>query len=188
MNHMGTRHIETERLILRVFTLDDAPAMYQNWANDPDVTRFLTWPPHGNNRITKDLLDEWIAHYTESDYYQWGIASKENGEVIGSIAVVRLNESIDEAELGYCCGKAWWGQGIMTEACRAVIRYLFEEVSCKRISACHDINNPASGRVMQKSGMQYEGVLRRAGRNNQGIVDIAVYSILQEEFRAQNDQ
>ena len=70
----------------------------------------------------------------------------------------------------------------MPEALRAVIAYLFEEAGLNRVAACHDVNNPKSGRVMQKAGMTREGVLRAAGRNNQGICDEVWYSILKSEF------
>ena len=88
-------------------------------------------------------------------------------------------------ELGYCIGKRWWGRGLMTEAVRAVVGYLFAEVGVRRVCAQHDTENPASGAVMRKAGMTKDGVLRQGGRNNRGIVDTAVYSILREEWAAE---
>ena len=73
MNHCGTKRIETERLILRRFVIDDAFAMYNNWASDPDVTEFLTWPPHGSVDVTKNLLNTWLSSYDKENFYQWAI-------------------------------------------------------------------------------------------------------------------
>lgn len=101
MNHSGTIRLETKRLVLRPFVIEDAPAMYRNWANDPQVTRFLTWTPHENVEETKRILSEWIAQYQNLDYYCWGIAFREDeGNVIGNISVVRQDPSVDSVIIG----------------------------------------------------------------------------------------
>lgn len=182
MNHLGTITLETARLILRRFRTEDAEQMYHNWASEDEVTRFLTWPTHPNADITRQIIGQWIKEYEKNDYYNWAIELKETGEIIGSISVVSIREDISEAMLGYCMGTKWWGKEIMPEAGGAVIKYLFEQIGANRIGATHDKNNPKSGRVMQKLGMTYEGTLRRAEFNNQGIVDVVHYSILKEEY------
>ncbi len=178
MEHKGTKRLETERLILRAFTPEDGPAMYKNWCSDPKVTKFLTWPPHASEAVSSSLAVSWAERSKNPDFYQWAIVPKELGEPIGSLAVVRGRDDIAQCELGYCIAKAWWGRGLMTEAVKTVIRYLFDEVGMNRIEAAHDVNNPASGRVMQKAGMRFEGLHRQASKNNTGICDIAVYAIL----------
>ena len=155
--------------------------MYSNWASDEEVTRYLTWPTHKNIEITESLLSTWVKSYDNPAYYQWAIVPKSLNEPIGSIAVVHSDDSIKMAHVGYCIGKPWWGQGIMTESLNAVIHFLFNEVGMQRIECRHDTRNPASGAVMRKCGMQYEGILRRADRNNQGICDAAYYAILAPE-------
>ena len=149
MNKTGTRRIETHRLVLRPFTIDDADDMFSNWASDPEVTRFLTWPPHSSAAVTRMVLGSWVSRYGDGGYFQWAIEWKETGTVIGSIAVVKLEEAIESAEIGYCLGRKFWGRGIMPEALRAVMDYLFNTVGLNRISAGHDVNNPKSGRVME---------------------------------------
>lgn len=72
MKHIGTKNIETERLILRRFTLDDADAMYRNWASDDEVTKYLTWPAHSSVDITKMVLADWVESYKNDDNYNWG--------------------------------------------------------------------------------------------------------------------
>lgn len=178
MNHLGTKYMETKRLILRRFTLDDADAMFRNWASDPEVTKYLTWPTHDSVEISRMVLSDWVSHYTEAAYYQWAIVPKDLGEPIGSIAVVHLNDRVGKAEIGYCIGQSWWHRGIMSEALDAVICYLINEVGANRVEACHDPNNPHSGAVMAKCGMKFEGVQRRAGINNQGPCDLSWYAVL----------
>ena len=182
MKNKGTKILETDRLILRRFTIKDAESMYRNWASDEEVTRFLTWTVHRDVEVTKALLTEWINRYEDEKYYNWVIELKDTGDVIGNISVVKLNEMIEGADIGYCMSRAWWGNGIMPEALRAVIQFLFREVGLNRIAACHDVNNPKSGRVMDKAGMKLEGILHRAGKNNLGICDEVWHSIIREEF------
>ncbi|MFG5464436.1 GNAT family N-acetyltransferase, partial [Enterococcus faecalis] len=91
-------------------------------------------------------------------------------------------EKIKTKTMGYVLGEKFWNQGYMSEALTRVINFLFETTDVNRIEAEHDVNNPSSGRVMKKSGMTFEGVLRNAGLNNQGIVDVAIYSILRSDL------
>lgn len=177
----GTRTLETPRLILRRFTLDDAADMYENWARDPEVTRFLTWQPHEDEDATYNLLEGWVDQYEKGNYYNWAIELKELGEPIGNISVVAQNEKVRQAHIGYCLGREWWHQGIMTEALRAVIPYLFQE-GYLRIDSRHNVDNPHSGGVMKKAGMRYEGTLRQNGWDNSGVHDEALYAILAEEY------
>ena len=177
MKHLGTQRLETHRLILRRFALEDSLAMYENWASDPDVTKYLTWPAHESPEISAMVLQDWVSHYHEDAYYQWAIVPKTLGQPIGSIAVVQMNERVGKVEIGYCIGRAWWHQGIMSEAVSEVIRFFLKDVGANRVEARHDPNNPHSGDVMRKCGMIYEGTLRQADCNNQGICDACIYAI-----------
>ena len=183
LTHKGTQTIETPRLILRKAVREDAEPMFRNWASDPEVTKFLTWPAHGSVAISDMVIGSWLPEYEKTNYYQWMIDLKELGEPIGSISVVRQRDDIGEAEIGYCIGKNWWHKGIVSEALTAVIHYLFAEVGMNRISARHDPNNPHSGGVMRKCGMTYEGTTRSSDRNNQGICDAALYALLRREWQ-----
>lgn len=181
LRRSGTRTIETERLILRRFRVEDAQVVYNNWASDPEVTRYLTWQPHVSPEATAEVLEDWEGRYENGSYYQWAIVLKELGEPIGSISVVEQNDDLKKAHIGYCIGKQWWHQGIMTEALSAVIKYLFSE-GYQRLDSRHDPNNPHSGKVMEKCGMKYEGTLRNYDWNNQGYCDACFYSILAGEY------
>lgn len=179
MTHKGTVVLQTDRLILRRFTLGDAQNMFDNWASNSNVTKFLTWAAHDSVETTKLIISDWINKYEEADFYQWAIEVKELGEPIGSISVVRINEKVNEVEIGYCIGEKWWNKGYTSEAFKRIIEFLFKEVKAKRICAKHDTDNPNSGRVMLKCGLEHEGILRKAGSNvTNPVCDLAVYSIL----------
>ena len=180
LNHKGTVIIETPRLILRKAQIEDAEAMFRNWANDKEVTKYLTWPVHADVEVTKSVLAGWVESYQKEDYYHWMIVLKETDAPIGSLLVSTLGRAAS-AHVGYCIGRKWWHRGIMTEALGAVIDFLFDEVGYHRVESLHDPNNPHSGAVMRKCGMQYEGTLRQADRNNQGICDACYYGLLKSE-------
>lgn len=185
MNHQGTKVLKTDRLILRPFRISDAQKMYDNWASDPEVTKFLTWPTHASAEVTANLLAYWCNQYEKEDYYQWAICLKENDEPIGSMAIVDGDFRVGRAEIGYCISRKWWGKGITAEALQAAIDYLFGDVGMNRIEARHDVNNPNSGKVMQKCGLKMEGIFPDFGCNNQGVCDIAQYAILKKDWRQQ---
>ena len=88
MKHIGTQNIETSRLLLRQFKINDVDDMLKNCVQDEEVTRFLTWQPHENKATTINILNEWIHQYAKLDYYNWAIVLKDCQEVIGNIAVV----------------------------------------------------------------------------------------------------
>lgn len=180
MKHLGTVELKTERTILRKFTVGDAEAMYRNWASDPEVTKYLTWPVHSSPEISRMVLESWITEYGKENYYQWAIEYE--GQPIGSVSVVSGNDLSQKVEIGYCIGKKWWHQGIMTEVLATLIRFFFEDVGLNRIEARHDSNNPNSGAVMRKCGMKYEGISRQSDWNNQGICDTCFYGILRSDY------
>lgn len=184
MDHKGTVTLETERLILRRFKLGDADAMFRNWANDPEVTRYLTWPTHSDVSVSRFVIGSWLKQYENLNYYSWAIVLKEIDEPIGSISAVMINELLEEVEVGYCIGRKWWRQGYTSEALAELIRFFFEEVGVNRIKATHDVQNPNSGKVMQKCGMKYEGTMRQGGKNNQGLCDVSVYAIIAKVYFA----
>lgn len=182
MRDLGTVTLETPRLTLRRLTVEDGPAMYQNWASDPEVTRYLTWPAHTSVEGTRAYLADMFRQTEEPDMYDWGIVLKELGEPVGNISVVERREKAACLQLGYSLGRRWWHQGIMSEAASRVIDFLFEEVGALRIEARYDTRNPHSGGVMEKCGMTFEGVHRQADWNNSGICDVAYYGILREDY------
>lgn len=182
MNHLGTEKLETKRLILRRFREDDADAMFNNWASDDEVVKYLTWPAHSSVSVTEEILKKWVENYNKKDYYQWAITLKEKeNEPIGGIGVNSYDDKISMVHIGYCIGKHWWHKGITSEALQCVMNFFFEKVKAKRIESRHDPRNKYSGEVMKKCGMKYEGTLRKADKNNQGICDASYYAMLSSD-------
>lgn len=186
MQHKGTLRLKSECLVLRRFTIQDVDAMFENWASDENVVRYLRWPVHKTRKETSQVLNDWTTSYENPAFYQWAICLGEYDHVIGSISVVGMNEKTDMLHIGYCIGSKWWNRGITSEALRMVLAFLFDEVCAKRIETQHDPANAASGRVMQKCGMVYEGTLRKADLNQTGIVDACMYSLLAEDWNTMN--
>ncbi|HHT44783.1 MAG TPA: GNAT family N-acetyltransferase [Fastidiosipila sp.] len=182
LKHLGTIPLETDRLLLRPFKRGDTDAMFKNWASDPEVTKYLTWPHYTSRYEVQLKIDEWVSNYTKPDFYQWAILEKGSDDVIGTISVVDKNDLVRLAHIGYCIGRAFQGKGYMTEAFKRLIEFLFEDVGYNRIESRYDPNNPASGRVMQKAGLKFEGTMRQADWNNQGVCDTNMYAILKSDL------
>lgn len=181
MNHCGTVLLETERLILRRFQLSDAPDFYKNVTSDPEVNRFLTWENDKSVADTEALMMDFIQRYEDPERYCWAIVMKESGEVIGTLAATNIRKNTRAVEVSYSIGKNWWGKGITAEALQKVMDFLFNQVGFNRIEAGYDVSNPNSGKVLEKVGMRREGLLRQAGRNNQGIYDRVIYAKLKSD-------
>lgn len=183
LNDKGTVNLTTKRLCLRRFSKNDAKHMYENWASNPKVTRYVTWFPHKSVEETQNIINNWVNEYSLSHVYQWAIELKEISEPIGSIGVVRMNEDKQSCEMGYCIGEKFWNKGYTSEALSAILQFLFEEVGFNRIAACHDVRNPNSGKVMEKCGLQYEGTMREVGFTKEGDkLTLSYYSILKREW------
>ena len=181
MKHKGTKTIETERLILRKFKLSDARNMFNNYTSRDIVTKYLTWYPHKTLEETKQYLSQIVLpKYKNPDTYRWAIVYKENNQVIGCIDVVSSSDDKRRAELGWVIGNDYWGKGITPEAAKEILKYLFS-VGYERIEAIHDICNEKSGRVMEKIGMKYEGILKKYNPNRDDIlIDCKMWAITKE--------
>ena len=182
MNHIGTKTIETNRLILRKFKSSDSENMFKNWGGDSKVTKYLSWTTHKSITDSEEVINLWISNYKDKSSYNWAIELKEVNEVIGSISVVKLKNENKSCEIGYCIGSKYWNKGITTEAFKSVIDCLFREVGVNRICARHNIENIASGEVMKKCKMKYEGTLREVQFIHNRFCSMAVYSILRSEW------
>ena len=142
--------VETERLVLRPVTLDDAKAMFE-YASDRENTRY-TFPTNQSLEETKNNIAQF---YLANPLGRWGIELKSNGKFIGTIDLHKIDTVLKKGAIGYIINKDYWNQGLTTEANRAVIELAFEKIGMNKLIAVHDKANPASGRVMEKSGMRY---------------------------------
>lgn len=138
----------TDRLVLRSFKEGDAEAMYKNWTYDERVARYCRWYPHTSIEVTEEYLKMCLGAE-----YCWAITLKDNDEPIGCVDLVGIN-SFGVPEIGYVLSYDYWGNGIMTEAVKAVLGELFR-CGFDKVGACHCVDNPASGKAMEKSGMTY---------------------------------
>lgn len=157
--HVGTRPVQTPRLLLRRLTPDDAEAMYHTWASDDEVTRYLRWDTHQNVAESRAILQGWLADYRRPETYLWGIELRETGALIGSIGIIPFDEEPgkdDYWQPGYCIGRAYWGQGYTSEALLAVMDYFVRCTGIEKLYCCHAVGNPASARVMEKAGFVYD--------------------------------
>lgn len=169
---------ETDRIILRKFKTGDEVDMFNNYASRDVVTEFLSWKTHKSLSDTESFLNQVVLpSYNEEYAYRWAIVFKETNQVIGSIDVVEMNAQKTRAELGWVLSDDYWGQGIMPECARIILKYLFEQ-GFSRIQAYHHIDNKKSGRVMQKIGMTFEATLKNYGVTNKNeVVSVDMYAI-----------
>jgi ribosomal-protein-alanine N-acetyltransferase len=175
--------IESSRLILRPFEMSDAAAV-RRLAGDSAIADTTLRIPHP---YEEGMAEEWIsghaALYEERREVIFAIVLKVSGELIGSISL-SIDRGHESAELGYWIGRPFWNNGYATEAAREVLGCGFGELRLKRIQAHHFTRNPASGRVLEKIGMQHEGCLRRHVKKGGAFEDIVLYGLLREEYVA----
>ncbi|MBQ8135770.1 MAG: GNAT family N-acetyltransferase [Clostridia bacterium] len=148
--------LTTDRLVLRPFREGDAKMMYRNWRSDENVARYCHWQKHENLNTTIWLLQMYLDEAASGFEFRWAITEKGNDEPIGAIDIVGVTDDDKTAEIGYVLSKKYWGKGYVTEAYKAVIDELFRNGFTKIIAA-HHVDNPASGRVMEKCGMTFVG-------------------------------
>lgn len=182
MRHKGTVTIGTKRLLLRRFAREDVCHVFENWANDAEVTEFLRWQPHGDISVTGKVVGDWTESYADEKFYHWAIVLKKSGEPVGSITAAVADE--DTVHIGYCIGREWWNRGYMSEALSAVISFFFREVKAERVESQHHPDNIGSGRVMEKCGMQFERVVKGGDRSNKGVADACEHALSAEEYFA----
>jgi ribosomal-protein-alanine N-acetyltransferase len=124
--------------------------------SDPDVAYFTTWEAHTDLDHTRRVIASWISEYSRGSM-DWCIVHRSNNMPIGSITAVRDHPDKGWCEIGYCLSQDYWDMGIMTEALRAVVRFIFDNTGYEWIQARHEVENEASGRVMEKSGFRHVG-------------------------------
>ena len=161
MKHCGTQQIQTSRLLLRPFTDGDCDNMLKNWVSNPLVQTEYGEPVYTTLSEVKQLLDKWQKNYSNSDFYRWAIIEKKSLENIGQIAFCRVYSDCKTAEIEYCIGESFWGNGYANEALSAVIDYVCSNTDFHKLEAYHRIENIKSARVLQKSSMHITDAVQR---------------------------
>jgi [ribosomal protein S5]-alanine N-acetyltransferase len=149
---------DTPRLHLRPPVIEDAEGLFAAYMQDTEVTKYLTWRPHQSAEETRGFVQHCIARWPDGPSFPWVIVKREDGELLGMLEM-RINEF--KAEIGYVLARRFWVQGYMTEAVRALLDWAIAQPEIYRVWATCDVENIASARVLEKAGMQREGLLRR---------------------------
>lgn len=182
MNHQGTQIIETPRLILRPFQPEDASAMFEYWVADEEILDHTPWPALKTLDEVNQAIANWQALYQNPAYYHWCIHLKEIDAAMGMVKVEFIKEDVGAIDFGYATSKFVWNRGVATEANRAVIGFLFDQIGARRVSTSYFYGNAAAARVAEKCDMKKEGVLRQYTKNAKGeIFDTVVFSVLPDE-------
>ena len=173
--------VETDRLILRKVTIDDVDDMNE-YSKNQLITEYLTWSPHPDKAYTFEYISYLQTRYKTGDFYDWAVVWKETNKMIGTCGFTRFDYQNNSAEIGYVLNPEFHGRGIATEAVLKTIEFGFSNLALNRIEGRFMVENSASRRVMEKSGMQFEGI-RREGMLIKGIYrNIGICSILKKEY------
>ncbi len=167
--------LETARLILRPVRLSDAKDMYE-YARDTEVARYVLWESHRSITDSIECIRDLRRQYRHGWPSSFAIILKQNQKMIGTIGFMWVNCENRSAEVGYSLSRAYWHQGLMTEALKEILSFAFTVLRLHRVEAQHDQRNPASGKVMQHAGMQYEGLLHDRIFNKGSFCTVALYA------------
>jgi ribosomal-protein-alanine N-acetyltransferase len=171
--------LETSRTILRKIEKNDVQDIY-SYCSDPEVSKYTTWYPHMKIEDTENFIDFIIDKYNKSQISPWGIQDKTTGRIIGTCDFVGWDTNHHKAEIGYALSRDYWGQGYMTECVKKIIEFGFEKMDLVRIEARCILANTGSARVMEKSGMEFEGIYRKQVFIKGKFEDLKMYSIINE--------
>lgn len=174
--------LETQDLILRRPRMKDAADIYA-YASDERVARYVLWEPHLSPAETRFCLRSLIRRARSGYPSSWVMVLRDSGKVIGTIGFIWYSAENSSAEIGYSLSADYWNRGYATQALQAVTAEAFRSLPLNRLEAQHDLRNPASGRVMEKSGYRQEGILRSRVFNKGEYVDVALYSILRSDLQ-----
>lgn len=173
--------LETRRLVLRQLRASDANDIFE-YASDPEVSRYTLWDTHKTLEETRVFLNYIIEQHRRGEGMVWAVTQCATGKMIGTCGFGSFKHRDSRAELGFALSRRYWNQGITTEAVAAVLRFIFRDMRLNRVEARCDVENLASARVLEKSGMTYEGTLRQHARIKSEFRDLRLYSILREEY------
>lgn len=175
--------LHTTRLTLRPAVMSDAQDLFE-YSRDPEVAKHVLWEAHTSIHQTRAYIRFLLRQYRNGAPSSFVIVDRALGKVIGTIGFMWVQQDNRAAEVGYSLSRAYWNQGLMTEALSAVIDFGFSTLHLNRIEAQHELGNPASGKVMEHVGMQLEGTLRQRIYNKGHFVDVKLYAILKRDWKA----
>ena len=178
---MAVIRMETERLILRKLEQRDAPLYFERISSREAVAKTMLWEPHQFLHETEAVVARCVQRYADPTFCRWAIAQKSDDTIIGVADLLRFTEN-HCCSFAYMIGEEFWGQGYATEALRAIFSYGFDHLGLEKIEADHFSDNPASGRVMRKLGMQHIGTKLHAYEKRGIDKDAEAYSLTKDQF------
>lgn len=182
MKYAEFQELHTPRLYLRKISMEDLRDYYR-FTGDPEVTRYMLFRTHQDLSEAAASIEKWTARYSAGRCYHWGIALRENDQLIGIIDLLHFRQEDSTCSFAYLLGKAFWGRGYMTEALRAVMEFGFSQLELERMEADHIAENAASGAVMRKVGMSCRGTIPGKYEKDNSLHDAVGYAITREEWQ-----
>ena len=188
MEYAAIEELHTPCLKLRKLTAEDAPVYYDRLGSSCAVSKYMLWNPHTSPSESEEWIQSILQRYTSGKCYYWGIAKKDTDDLIGAITLLRFDESTSCCSFAYMLAESCWGQGYGTEALTAVIDFGFSRLKLDTIIADHMVENIASGKVMQKAGMQFQSFLPGKHQKNGILYDAMQYCITRDDWLKQTKQ
>lgn len=175
--------IETERLVLRKLRMEDAEDMFE-YGQDPEIAYRGLWEPLGGLEESRADISEALKGYAVGSMISWAIEHRADRKMIGRIGLGPHSRMNNRAEIGYAMNRSYWGQGLATEAVRGVLNFAFRDMGLNRVQAIVLLENAGSIRVLEKAGLQREGLLRRYQYVRGDYLDVYMYGVLKSDWEA----
>lgn len=172
--------LQTDRLILRKLEYSDQKDIFE-YAQNPSVSKYLVWYPHKTEIDSLSFLNLVYDCYNHNKPAPWGISLKERNKIIGTAGFISLDKVNHKAELGFALSEDYWNRGLISEACKIIIKFGFQDLKLNRIEARCMVENLASAKVLEKLGFIFEGIMRKQIFIKEEYWDMKIYSLLRDD-------
>lgn len=173
--------LETERFLMREMTPKDVDDMFCYY-NNPEMMKFTSTDVHTSKDETLTRIIKLSSSYSNKKGIAWAIEDKGVKKVIGDLGMYFITADFKKAGVGFNVMQGFWNKGYGTQALSLALRYVIQEMGVNRIEATCKIENIASSRVMEKTGMQYEGILKQYSSKNDIYYDVKMYSLIKSDL------
>ena len=172
----------TERLILRKLEYSDKKSIF-SYAKNPEVAKHVLWDAHQNEFDSLEFLNTVYGAYNKNKAAPWGIQFKENTNIIGTAGFVQWDKENKEAEIGYALSQEYWNKGLITEAVNAIIKFGFHQMKLEKITSRCKPENIASYKVLEKCGLNFDGVVKKQIWMKGEFHDMMMYSLISNDYK-----
>ncbi len=182
---MPSDHLPTligERVELRWLVESDVPSLFEIFS-DTEVARYWSSPAYDELSQAQELFEEIRKYFADGSLYQWGVALRDTGKVVGTCTLASISTQNRRAEIGFALGHSHWKKGYMMEALPLLVDFAFQELDLHRLEGDVDPRNLASIRALERLGFSSEGLLRERWIVNGEVCDTAFYGLLRREWR-----